>query len=46
MIIINKMIYIILVPLIFIALDTYKKNYKHIDYKLQELDSSDYDENW
>ena len=46
MIIINKMIYIIFVPLIFLVLDTYKKNYKHIDYKLQELDSSDYDENW
>jgi len=41
------MIFLIFIPLFFLVINTYNNNNNHtIDFKLQELDSCDYDENW
>ena len=40
------MYYIILIPVIYFILDTYKKNSFKINNKLQELDETNYDLNW
>lgn len=41
------MIYYLLgLPIIVLIMDTYKNNHHKINDKLQELDETNYDENW
>jgi hypothetical protein len=38
--------YLFSLPILFLIIDTYKNNNYTINRKLQELDESNYDENW
>lgn len=40
------MIYFLLLPLFVLVINSYKENYDKIDNKLQELDTTNYDDNW
>ena len=40
------MYYIFLIPVLYYILNIYKKNYFNINNKLQQIDESNYDENW